>query len=288
MNPPHRQTIVELLDAYGKKVFSSVEIVKFLESQPTKLGFAKSTPVSKMLRSLVEAELVSEVRCKCPSRSSIIRYTLPGTTPHEVALSFAPQSFLSHRTAAVLHGLIKNSKGPIIVNIEQSPKPQGGKLTQDGIDAAFSRPQRKSNALYSYGRNRILVLNGKHTGRLGVGPFRSEGGQLLQISNLERTLLDLVVRPAYSGGASSVLGAFKRGKGKSNVQSLAQMLGQMNYIYPYHQAAGFYVDRAGYGDAACELFMQHGTKFDFYLEHYMENPRFDKRWRVSYPAALDG
>jgi hypothetical protein len=174
------------------------------------------------------------------------------------------------------------------VNIEQSPKPQGGKLTQDGIDAAFSRPQRKSNALYSYGRNRILVLNGKHTGRLGVGPFRSEGGQLLQISNLERTLLDLVVRPAYSGGASSVLGAFKRGKGKSNVQSLAQMLGQMNYIYPYHQAAGFYVDRAGYGDAACELFMQHGTKFDFYLEHYMENPRFDKRWRVSYPAALDG
>ena len=64
----------------------------------------------------------------------------------------------------------------------------------------------------------------------------------LRFTNLERTLIDAAVRPVYAGGVFEVRKAYQLAKEKVSVNRLAALLQKLNYIYPYHQAIGFYLE----------------------------------------------
>jgi hypothetical protein len=134
---------------------------------------------------------------------------------------------------------------------------------------------------------RIRILNGKHTGRLGVVEIEPEDrGSELEVTNLERTLIDCVVRPAYAGGVSEVLAAFEASKGRLSVNSLCAMLRKLDYVYPYHQAIGFYLERAGFEESVLRLLDRFPIEFDFYLAHGMKNREFVPRWRLYVPKGF--
>jgi hypothetical protein len=59
-----------------------------------------------------------------------------------------------------------------------------------------------------------------------------------------------------------------------------------HFPYPYHQAIGFLMDRAGFSKNDTKIFKTPGMKFDFYLEQKMEKPLYDVEWRVHYPFDL--
>jgi len=63
--------------------------------------------------------------------------------------------------------------------------------------------------------------------------------------NIERTLIDVSVRPASAGGADSVLDIYQRSIKIISINKLIAILEKINFIYPYHQAIGFYMERAG-------------------------------------------
>ena len=65
-------------------------------------------------------------------------------------------------------------------------------------------------------------------------------------TTLERTLIDITVRPIYSGGVNAVLDAYKKSIGKVSVKKIIAILDTINFIYPYYQAVGFYLEKAGY------------------------------------------
>jgi predicted transcriptional regulator of viral defense system len=48
-------------------------------------------------------------------------------------------------------------------------------------------------------------LSGKNTNRLEVSQLRDPQGQLVDATKLERTLIDIAVRPAYAGGVFEVM-----------------------------------------------------------------------------------
>jgi hypothetical protein len=66
-----------------------------------------------------------------------------------------------------------------------------------------------------------------------------------------------------------------------------KMLEELRYVYPYHQALGFYLQNAGHHPSTLEPLRDLGLNFDFYLEHGMTNPRFNSRWRVHYPEDIN-
>jgi hypothetical protein len=85
-------------------------------------------------------------------RSSIVRYVWGEASPPEIAASLAPNGYFCHATAASLHGLLTFNPETIYLNREQSAKPvSNGPLSQDGIDRAFSKKQRTSQDVYSWG-----------------------------------------------------------------------------------------------------------------------------------------
>jgi hypothetical protein len=84
-----------------------------------------------------------------------------------------------------------------------------------------------------------------------------------------------------------VLKAFKNAKGKVSINRLADMLKNLDYVYPYHQAIGFYLERAGvYDKSSIRLLRKTKMSHDFYLAHGMKDPEYSKEWRLFYPQGL--
>jgi predicted transcriptional regulator of viral defense system len=103
---------------------------------------------------------------------------------------------------------------------------------------------------------------------------------------LERTLIDIVVRPRYSGGVFQVAQAFSQAAKEVDIPKLVSLLSRLNYRYPYHQALGFYLEHAGINDSRLGQLRDLDLQFDFYLDYSMENPSFSKSWRVFYPLGV--
>ncbi|HEX8245073.1 MAG TPA: type IV toxin-antitoxin system AbiEi family antitoxin [Longimicrobium sp.] len=197
-------------------------------------------------------------------------------------------SYLSHGSAAFLHDLASSEPDEIYVNKEQSPKPVArGTLTQEAIDRAFANQPRSSNYVFSYEQRRIVLTSGKQSGALGVSPVAVPFGPPLPATGPERTLVDLTVRPAYAGGPAEVLAAYRRAREKISVGEVLRILEMLQFVYPYHQAIGFYLERAGYSGSDLHRLRTAPRRFKFYLANRMADPKFDPAWYVYYPPELD-
>jgi hypothetical protein len=235
----------------------------------------------------MEKTRLAELRLTSKDYSGFIRYAWGEVTPYQVALSVKPRTYLSHGTAVSLHGLTDQIPKTIYVNQEQSPKPRPrGGLTQAGIDRAFSNQQRKSAYILGYEQWRIVLLSGMNTGNLGVEKIADSVQEQLDVTNVERTLIDIAVRPIYAGGAFQVLEAYKAAKDRVSVNTLIATLKKLGYVYPYHQVIGFYMQRAGYEEKRFGRLEAIGLNFDFYLTYGMKESEFDSRWRLHYPKGL--
>ncbi len=204
-----------------------------------------------------------------------------------MALALRKNSYLTHGSAVFLHGLTDQIPKTVYVNYEQSPKPQSGVLTQEGINRAFANAQRQSNLAFKHGEYEIVIINGKFTDRLEVSTFSGSNSESLEVTKLERTLIDIAVRPAYAAGVFQVLEAYERAKDQVSTSTLVATLKNLNYLYPYHQAIGFYMERAGYPKSKWSKLLKPGASFDFYLAHKLpEGKKYDPKWRLYYPGGF--
>jgi hypothetical protein len=140
---------------------------------------------------------------------------------------------------------------------------------------------------YDYRDWSVTIINGKNTAALGVEEIRGSSEERLRATNLERTLIDIVVRPTYSGGIFNVLEAYRAAKDRLSTNRLVATLKKLDYVYPYHQAIGFLMERAGYDDRRYALLSQLGFKFEFYLVHGMKDPEYSTKWHLFFPKGFE-
>jgi hypothetical protein len=219
------------------------------------------------LQMLLTRTHLAQLRLRSRHYSSLILYSWEGkASPMSVVLRIKKHSaFFSHGSAMWIHRLTENHKN-IFLNNEQSPKSKSlSHLSQESIDHAFQNQQRSSRLFYRYQNTRITLINGKHSGRLEVQQSHVPSGHPVEVTSLERTLVDITVRPGYSGGVPAVLQAFRLARGRISVTKLLGILRKLDYTYPYHQSIGFYLERAGHREADQSLAKDLGAMFDFYL-----------------------
>jgi hypothetical protein len=273
--------IAALLTQHGKPVLTSKELRGLI---------AKSSPAKirpKAAEEILERTGIIRARVlKSEEYEDVKRVSIPALqpTPFHYAISLRGGTYLSHASAVYLLGLTQQQPKTIYVNKEQSSKPTvEGTLSQESIDKAFSRPQRRSNYIFKIDGFQIVLLSGKATGRAGVVDESRTG---LPMTCLERTLIDIAVRPRYAGGVFQVAQAFKQAANEVDIPKLVLLLSKLNYRYPYHQALGLYLEQAGITDSKLGQLRDLGAQFDFYLDYSMENPSFNKSWRVFYPLGV--
>lgn len=281
-----RPQILSTISSTSGGVFTESDLKRMLTQYRAEWRVARSITFQKFIAFLVEKLGLRRVELRSEHHGKLTRYTRGEFSPYVMALSLRPRSYLSHGTAVFLHGLNEQLPKTIYVNQEQSEKGQASGLSQEGITRAFSRHQRTSRYVFNVSGYRVVLLSGKNTGRQGVVNVKGPVGEGLPATGVPRTLIDIVVRPAYAGGVFQVAAAFRGAKGRFDVKELVRTLRKLNHAYPYHQAIGFLMERAGYSTAECDQLKRIGTKFDFYLAHAMKNSSWDPQWRLFFPEGL--
>jgi len=281
------EDIINYFNGLPSRVFKRSSIEEILAENREFWRFSNSVTVNKFIQFLLEETKLEIVKFEFPHRN-IIRYTWGKALFYELVSSLATDSYFTHYTAMFFHELTEQIPNTIYLNSEQSRKIGGTKeLEQSRIDAAFKRSVRASKNIGSYNDKKICLLNGMHTDQLGVIEEKNLEGAKILTTNIERTLIDIAVRPVYSGGIFEVQKAYKMAQGRFSVNRLSAMLKKLNYIYPYHQAIGFYLDNAGvYKESSINILQKFDKKYDFYLTHKMADTIYSKKWRLHYPRGF--
>jgi len=215
------------------------------------------------------------------------RFVWGEVRPYELALSLGKRAYFSHSTAMFLRALTDQIPKTIYVNEEQTPKNFGGsQLTQPGIDRAFAGKQRTSRAIYLWNDIRVLLVSGKWTERLETGQVTAPDGTIADATKIERTLIDIAVRPDYAGGPQQVLAAYAMARERVSVSVIIATLKKLNYAYPYHQVIGFYMTRAGFSEKQTEPLKRLGSHFDFYLTYGIKERDYDSEWGLFFPKGF--
>lgn len=218
----------------------------------------------------------------------VTRYFHGKASAEELALSFRKGSYLCHATALFFRELRDAPGNVVYVNEEQTPKTVAAAPVNPKVLATvFQRRPRETKRLTVFQGKKIVRLNGKGTGQLGVEEITGPDGLTVRVATITRSLIDAAVRPECSGGPEGVLSAYQAATGQFSIRELVAMLGMLQYVYPIHQRIGFYLEAAGgYSTSDLAVLQEIGFPYDFYLAHGMKDPTYVERWRLFVPTSI--
>lgn len=282
----YKEEILDKLNQINDSVLRLSEVEQILSENKYEWRLPNSTTLHEFLEYLIiKKNILKSIEFGPKSRpEKRYLYTKKNIEPVNLAVSLYQNSYLSHYSAVTMHDLTNEIIKSVYINHEQSQKEKNVTqlIPQENIDKAFSKPMRSTNNFLDYNGQRIYILNGQYTDNLGV--IERNG---IRFTDIERTLIDITVRPQYSGGVYEVLNIFKRAQGEASVNRITSYLKKLNYSYPYHQAIGFYLERAGYKEHAIKLLEnKFSIKNKFYLTYNIPDKSYDERWQIYYPKNL--
>lgn len=260
------------------------EFINLWHNTNTIDGF-RSYSRNKLIKRLTEDKIIETVAMQDSNKKEYTVYGIQEKKPDifDYAAARSRASYFSYYTALFIHNLTLQIPKHIYLTLERGERTFiKNTISQEAIDNAFRKPARQTNNSRNCRGYMIHQINGQSNSKLGVIPYR----ETLSVTNIERTLIDIVTRPFYAGGVTQVIEAFRKAKEKVNVEKLLFYYRDMNFIYPYHQSIGFYMEKAGYEKKEFAPFLQIEQKFQFYLSYNIRFKEFSSLWNLYYPKGL--
>lgn len=280
--------IVGYFDKESVKSFTEKKFSEILNKNSHDWNIQPNRNTRRVLDYLLKREMLVKNSFINDSNEVKLIYSWKTQDEYTVISGLKSDSYFAYYTSLFLHQLTLQIPKTVYLNFEHKIEKRSNdhetNLTQEAIDNAFNGSQRKSSLTFSFNDKKIVLTNGKFTNKLGVVK-RQNNNQWFEYTNLERTLIDIAVRPVYAGGVFEVIEAYKIAKGKLNVRRMAKYLEKLDYIYPYHQVIGFYLEKAGYADRDIEFFKKE-MKFNFYMTYDIRKREFSEKWKLYYPKGI--
>jgi predicted transcriptional regulator of viral defense system len=278
-----KQYIDKIIESAKEQVMTNIEFGGLVSSVNEIWGL-KSISRNEIKRFLIKEYSFIEDEIKGDHSYEI--YYRPGTKIDffDVAAVRSRGSYFSYYSAIYINNLTLQIPKQIYLTLERkSLEHNNNILKQENIDRVFSKPPRVTSNKRNYKNFDINFINGQYQNLIGITKFRDQ----YAVSDIERTLIDISVRPFYSGGVTQVLEAYVNAKGRLDPQKFMDYYSQLNYTYPYHQVIGFYLEKAGYDTKICNEFLNFDDiEFNFYLTYNILHKEFSKKWRIYYPKGF--
>ncbi len=274
------------LDGLRKHIFSFNELAGIVVNKGFEFDLSVATTPAKFIDFLIENSHMRKLEGFVAADRYVWRKETADNLIYELALSLRPRSYLSHYTAMFLNNLTEQIPKTIYVTFERASYVgvRKTKLTQSAIDAAFQKEPRKTAQVYNYQGYRIVLINAYRNDHIGVQKMLFSDGIRLPVSNMERTLIDAIVRPEYSGGIWEVCKAFRSAKDLVQANRIKAYIKNLKYVYPIQQSVGFLMEHVGFSENKTEIIRKMCTfDFRFYLERKMKTPVYSEKWHIFYP-----
>lgn len=283
-NPNTIALIERFFDKSKKKAYKYSELWEIYNDKKYSWNLDKKITFKAFLLLILEKTDFSEFIFRFPSRTEK-RYIWRDSSNWEIISSLNQNAYFTHNSAVILNNLSKKNPNAYYINVEQKEKliPNSG-LSQESIDRAFKNRPRITSNIAEFGRDRIFLLNGKFTNLLGV----IKNKENIRFTDIERTLIDISVRPVYSGDVFDILNVYRNSSGKISIDKIIEYIIKLDYTYPYHQAVGFYFNKTGlYPKKEIDKFKTMGIMYNFYLTYNMGSElAYSDEWKIFYPKDL--
>jgi len=280
---PLVQKLPRYLATLSKSVYSGPEISQLIEDYAKAVNDPLDTATEIYLQYMVDNRMIQQIVIEGQRRSMKRYLTRSQPSPYEIGCSLQRNGYLSHLAAAFIHELVESEPDLICISTEGWEREAGyDELEQENIDIAFQKPQRQSGAKMQWKTKHFLLLSGSPADGAGI-----EQRRYFSLTGIERTLIDLTVRPAYGGGAGNVLNIYKKAITSFSIGTLVKLLDKLPYKYPYHQSIGFYLSLAGFSDRKeLDKLKKKGMDYTFYLDYEMADPVYSDEWNLFFPKNL--
>lgn len=266
------------------KAFNKNEFERIITQIKSIYGF-KTLERKKIIDFLIKSDLIIKESSSGNNEEIFDIYYSPQKKIDlfDIAATRSRSAYFSHYSALFIHNLtLQIPKQIYLTNERITLHDHNNRLTQESIDNTFNKEPRITSNKRSFKNNIINLINGQCHNYIGIIEFHDN----LKVSDIERTLIDVVTRPFYSGGVTQVLEAFVNAKDLIDIDKFYNYYKKMDFIYPYHQAIGFYLEKAGYENKCITPFLKIKQEFKFYLTYNMKNKEYSKRWNLFYPKGL--
>ncbi len=292
-----KKDVVKAFENANRRVFHQGDIYKILEANREFWRLPVKMTLAEFIALMTKYTKLEEHIIKFPnSFSEAKRYGWNKPPELEVIQAIRKDAYFSCFSALYFNRLTEQIPKTLYMNFEQTPKVKQakGRLQQVNIDNAFKKPARLTKNKARYRDHEIILINSKFTNMLGIEEYEvhnpdSEINFTIKITCLEKTLIDIAMKPFYAGGIYEVRKAYKNAVEENvSINKLTAILEKLGYLYPYHQVIGFYLEKAGvYKESQIKLLDKFKKEFNFYLINEMKDPVYSKKWKLYYPKEFD-
>ncbi|MCC5847045.1 MAG: hypothetical protein JJU29_03045 [Verrucomicrobia bacterium] len=203
-----------------------------------------------------------------------------------------PSGHFCHYTSVVYHGLTNQVPNRVYIRKRDvgSNRSRPDRLSDLQIRTQFLKPHRRSGDTENLGGGTIVFIAGRLHDEIGVVSVPSDDSGFPQgsrITNLERCLIDAVVAPHYNGGITTLPGLFEEAVEQLDILKLIEHYRELDFLYPYHQTLGFFLDHSGQEESAARWREHFPPTNRFFVDKDAKSSwPYDPKWQVHYPRGL--
>jgi len=162
-------------------------------------------------------------------------------------------------------------------------------ISKEKMKQSFMKSPRETTLYCRFEKSVFYFLLHNDTKRLGITNkkiTRNGKTNVIQLTDVERTLIDISIAPHHSGGISNIVSAFRNAR--IDLKKLKNYYLSMELTYPYFQRIGFFLEKAGKSDLARKWqSMMPEPELEFFLDkNYTRSWKFDESWKLFHPGAL--
>lgn len=252
--------------------------------------------VENFLAAIENAGIIQEHALEVPNGRKIPIYCslpLSEIDVYELATSVLPNGYFCNLTAIYHHSLTKQVPNSVYWCHEKlvpNKRRSAEKLSEARIRSAFVKPKRYTSFVIQHKAHNILVIAGTRGFDHGVEKVLHKHSPCptgSRITCLERTLIDAVVSPQYNGGLTSLCDYFRAARQRVDIARMLDIYRKMDFVYPYAQSLGFFLEHCGMQSHAQELRSVYPPRHRFYVDHGAKTTwAYSERWMVFYPKGL--
>lgn len=209
-----------------------------------------------------------------------IRYTLNKEfNIYDFAYSLENKSFFPMFTSLNIQGLSNYRNNFVFISRERKERNNfiSRSLTQDAIDKAFTRNPRRTKAYDVINGYNLVLLESNNTEGIGIINYNG-----YRVSSINRAFIEIISNIHYFISPNNVINEFKIIKNKLDIDEILKIIEKFDFVYPYYQLAGYYLEEIGF--TKNELFKFYSKKSDliFYTIKNKKKYEFNEYWNIKY------